>query len=398
MGYNRFHRLRKTGAIIILSRLLLYFALIVLTSACVAENRRVIKNPEMDHWDGRRGRHKNLFPPEYAYLEETEYDRIDFLKPHERKPFKYKLLKNPKGDIDRTHGYDPTEYTVTPDLHLLRNPAHDVQITWIRHASFLIQLGEKYQILIDPVLEQIDGLAGSLGKHTEIGRLHAESPLTIQDLEFDNRADNPTANKTNIVAISHDHLDHLNYNTLDKMPAGILYYVPLGLDYKFPNRFANVTGMDWYTRDNIGNLTITFLPANHRSGRKLNEVNQTLWGGWLFEWNGYRVYFAGDTGYSALFKDIRRRYGEMDVCLMPIAAWFQRSWHFAPEDAVRAAQDLGCKNFIPWGWGTWIMSFEHILEPPRRLHYAYDQMQPENMELKILKMGETYTLDQKLSE
>jgi L-ascorbate metabolism protein UlaG (beta-lactamase superfamily) len=151
--------------------------------------------------------------------------------------------------------------------------------------------------------------------------------------------------------------------------------------------------MDWYTRDRLGDLTITFLPANHRSGRSMHVKNQNLWGGWLFEWKGYRIYFAGDTGYSDLFKDIRRRYGEMDVCMMPITAWFQRHWHFAPEDAVMAAQDLGCKTFIPWGWGTWILGFEHMLEPPRRLQYAWDQMRPENMELRMLKMGETYTLD-----
>jgi L-ascorbate metabolism protein UlaG (beta-lactamase superfamily) len=69
---------------------------------------------------------------------------------------------------------------------------------------------------------------------------------------------------------------------------------------------------------------------------------------------------------------------------------FIRHWHFAPEDALRAAEDLECKVLIPWGWGTWIMSFEHILDPPRRLQYAWDRMQPQNMELRILKMGETY--------
>jgi N-acyl-phosphatidylethanolamine-hydrolysing phospholipase D len=120
------------------------------------------------------------------------------------------------------------------------------------------------------------------------------------------------------------------------------------------------------------------------------EMNHRLWGGWLFEWNDYRIYFAGDTGYSAVFKDITNREGEVDICLMPISAWFQRHWHFAPEDALRAAEDLECKVLIPWGWGTWIMSFEHILDPPRRLRYAWARMQPQNMELRILKMGETY--------
>ncbi len=78
---------------------------------------------------------------------------------------------------------------------------------------------------------------------------------------------------------------------------------------------------------------------------------------------------------------------------MPITAWFQRHWHLAPEDAIEAVEDLECKILIPWGWGTWIHTFEQILEPPRRLQYAWDQMQPENMELRILKMGETYSTE-----
>ena len=147
--------------------------------------------------------------------------------------------------------------------------------------------------------------------------------------------------------------------------------------------------MDWYTKDTFDDLTIYFLPANHRSGRSLYEMNQTLWGGWLFEWNNNRVYFAGDTGYSDVFKNIKKQLGKIDICLMPTTAWFQRHWHFAPEDAVQAAEDMGCRTLIPWGWGCWVNSFEHILEPPRRLQYAFDKMRPENIELRILKMGET---------
>ena len=86
---------------------------------------------------------------------------------------------------------------------------------------------------------------------------------------------------------------------------------------------------------------------------------------------------------------MRKKIGKIDICMMPISAWFQRHWHFAPEDAICAAQDLDCNYFIPWGYGTWIISYEHILEPPRRLRYAWDRIQPDNMELRILKMGET---------
>ena len=375
---------------------LIYIICLLLTfcfCACAPSNLRVIKNPEMNNWDGKQGMYRNLHPPRYGYLEETEYDQIDFLEPHERRPHEYKIHPDPRGDIDRTLGYDPEEFTVPPDFELIQNPVHTVQITWLRHASFLIQLGGEHQILVDPVIEELDGILGVVGKYAAIGRLYADSPVATEALPFENETGSDARRNANIVAISHDHYDHLNYNTLDKLPADTCYYIPLGLHREFPARYTNTTAMDWYTRDRLSDLVITFLPANHRSGRSMNVRNQNLWGGWLFEWRGYRLYFAGDTGYSDLFKDIRQRYGEMDVCMMPITAWFQRHWHFAPEDAIVAAEDLGCKTFIPWGYGTWILGFEHILEPPRRLQYAWDQMQPENMELKMLKMGETCCLD-----
>jgi len=370
-----------------------WLIMVVAMAACAPANLRVIKNPEMKNWDGKQGRYQNLNPPRYGRLEETAYDRIDFLEPHERRPHKYKIHPDPRGDIDRTLGYDPLEFSVAPDLKLIQEPVYAVQITWLRHATFLIQLGGEHQILVDPVIEELDGVLGVLGKYAAIGTLYADSSLATEDIPFADGDGNSPPLKINTVAISHDHYDHLNYKTIKKLPPDTHCYIPLGLQSEFPSRFINVTAMDWYTRDRLGDFTITFLPANHRSGRSLSESDQNLWGGWLFEWKGYRLYFAGDSGYSDLFKDIRRRHGEMDVCMMPITAWFQRHWHFAPEDAVQAAVDLGCKTFIPWGWGTWILGFEHMLEPPRRLQYAWDQMQPENMELRILKMGETYTLD-----
>jgi L-ascorbate metabolism protein UlaG (beta-lactamase superfamily) len=335
----------------------------------------------------------NLFPAEFPYHNAvSEFDSVDFLEPHERKPRTYAILPNPKGDIDKTLGYQGSEYITTPDLALLRVPNHAVQITWIQHATFFIQFGGKFQILTDPVLAPIDGMVGFFMQFFDTFKAYAKSPVTLKEVSLGNESDGHSLKQTNITVISHDHFDHLNWNTINALPTSTHFYVPLGLEKDFPSRFPGVTGMDWYTKDALGELDIHFLPANHRSGRSLSYSNKTLWGGWLFEWNNRRVYFSGDTGYSPVFKDIAERLGEIDVCLMPISAWFQRNWHFAPEDAIRAAQDLGCKIFIPWGYGTWIMSYEHILEPVRRLEYAWTRMRPKNMELRILKMGETLAL------
>ena len=127
---------------------LLYLSLILAITARAAPERRVIKNPEMNQWNATKRRYVNLFQPEYGYLEETEFDQIEFRKPHEMGTRKYAILSDPRGDIDRSKGYDASEYTVSTELDLLHNPTHDVQITWIRHATFLIQLGGKYQIWI----------------------------------------------------------------------------------------------------------------------------------------------------------------------------------------------------------------------------------------------------------
>jgi len=341
----------------------------------------------LNHWDKERQRYKNLFPSKFPFKNAvTEFDSVDFLKASEKKPRTYKFVHNPKGDIDRTLGYNVSEFTATPDFQIFRNPTHDIQITWILHSTFLIQLGTQYQILIDPVLEPVDGYVGYLMKFADTFELQASSPISTEQLNFTDEFNN----RINIVVISHDHFDHLNWNTIYKLSSKTYFYVPLGLEKEFPSRFPHVTGMDWYTSDVLDDLKITFLPANHRSGRSLNIINKTLWGGWLFEWKGQRFYFAGDTGYSYVFKDIRKKAGKIDICMMPISAWFQRNWHFAPEDAIHAAQDLGCKIFIPWGYGTWIMSYEHILEPPRRLRYTWKKIQADDMELRMLKMGETF--------
>ena len=374
-------------------QIFLFVTLLTIITACKASYRPVIINSDLDQWDGKRMRYVNLFPPKYAYLEESEFDKIEYRKPHEIGDREYALVTDPRGDIDRSKGYDAAEYMVIPNKDLLHRSQHDLQITWIRHATFLIQLGKKYQILVDPVLAEIDGMAGSLMKYVDTMELFADPPLTVQDLPLSDDSEKPDEQKRIIIAISHDHFDHLNYNTLKQLPSDTHYYVPRGLQTEFPSDYSDVIGMDWYTKDTVGELTIHFLPANHRSGRSMYESNQTLWGGWLFEWNNLRVYFAGDSGYSEVFKDMRKRYDEFDVCLMPISAYFQRQWHFTPEDAIQASSDLGCKILIPWGWGTWVISFEHILESPRRLQYAYSKMQPENMELRFLKMGETFIQD-----
>ena len=104
----------------LLCHFFLYPLLILAITACAASYRPVIINPELDQWDGKRMRYTNLFPPQYGYLEESEFDKIEFRKPHEIGEREYALLTDPRGDIDRSKGYDAAEYTVASGY---RSPA-----------------------------------------------------------------------------------------------------------------------------------------------------------------------------------------------------------------------------------------------------------------------------------
>ena len=120
-----------------------------------------------------------LFPPEHHGNEKTEFDNIDFRKPHEKGSRKYRVLSDPDGDIDRTKGYDPAEYTVAPDFDRINNPEQDIQITWLNHSSFLIQLEGRYQILTDPVLAPIDGFVGWFMGLFDSFKLQAQPPVIL---------------------------------------------------------------------------------------------------------------------------------------------------------------------------------------------------------------------------
>ena len=78
MNFRIFH---KKGFRPIISKwlyLLLCVWLVIAFAACAASYRPVIINPELDQWDGKRMRFTNMYPPKYGYLEETEYDDIEF--------------------------------------------------------------------------------------------------------------------------------------------------------------------------------------------------------------------------------------------------------------------------------------------------------------------------------
>ena len=231
-------------------------------------------------------------------------------------------------------------------------------VTWFGHASFLLNTASGEQILIDPVFGQFDWPVNWAFRLAE--GFSRNEPAKV---------DEDKLAQTDAVVYSHIHYDHFNKADIAELGTKPEYLVPLGFAEHFPNRGYTIKEMAWYTSKKTGKTAIHFVPAHHFSNRiwvpyLYEDDNATLWGGWVFEHEGNTLFFAGDTGYSPHFKDIKARFGDIDVCLLPIASYFSetspkwyRKVHTTPEDAIVASQDLGCKVVVPWGFGnaSWMM-------------------------------------------
>ena len=105
-----------------------------------------------------------------------------------------------------------------------------------------------------------------------------------------------------LLIISHDHYDHLDYATIKAlMPKVKRVVTPLGVGSHL--RYwgmdaAIIDEVDWNQTIKISDeLTVHALPARHFSGRGLKR-NQTLWASFLFVTPQGKIYYSGDSGYG----------------------------------------------------------------------------------------------------
>jgi len=135
-----------------------------------------------------------------------------------------------------------------------------------------------------------------------------------------------------------------------------------------------VVELDWWEQTSLRGAQLTFTPAQHWSTRGPGGKNHTLWGGLWLATAQHSVFFAGDTGYSPWFAELRRRYGSPQVALLPIGAyeprWFMSDQHMNPDDAVRAHQDLAPGLSVAMHFGCFRLTDEGIDEPVRALERA----------------------------
>jgi L-ascorbate metabolism protein UlaG (beta-lactamase superfamily) len=176
--------------------------------------------------------------------------------------------------------------------------------------------------------------------------------------------------------------------------------VPLNLGKYFTRyRFKDVNEMDWYDEIQVNsNLKVTLLPAVHWSKRSLTDTNKTLWGNFLIEYKEKKIFFACDTGYGNIYKELGEKYGPIDLTIINIGAYnfkpmFDKSiYHTSPEEALNVAQDLKSKKVIGMHWGTFVLSLEPIMEPPVRFKNNAEKYGFEKNDAIIFKIGQVSKL------
>jgi N-acyl-phosphatidylethanolamine-hydrolysing phospholipase D len=248
-------------------------------------------------------------------------------------------------------------------------------VTWVGHATFAVH-DEADVFLTDP----------HWGPRALLPRRETPPGVPIEAVPPDAFA-----------VVSHSHYDHLDAWTVDRLPDTIEWYVPLGLGDWFRERGrTRVVELDWWQSARRGRWTLTCLPSQHWSRRIGHAANETLWCSWLVESDRRRYYFAGDTGYFHGFAEFGRRFGPIDVAMLPIGAyeprWFMRYQHVNPAEALQAFRDLGAGHMLAMHWGTFDLTDEPVDHAPRALADALREAPELADRVHVLAIGQRWHL------
>lgn len=272
--------------------------------------------------------------------------------------------ENPPGSLDAigwilSHQFKSRKDELLPgkELTLAEIRKKNRSAFWVGHSTAIFQLGGK-TLLTDPVFSDRASPFSFAGP-----KRMTKLPIEIQNL-----------GKIDIVIISHNHYDHMDNESIAEIAKRFdpVFVVPLGnTDVMRSWGAKKIVEMDWWQYAEIEGLKIHCLPARHFSNRGLTDRNEMLWASYLVEDNGWKMYYAGDTGYADHFRLIGDKFGPIDLAMLPIGAytprWFMQEVHIDPDEALQAFIDLDAKKFFGVHWGTFILADEPLQAPKERV-------------------------------
>lgn len=230
----------------------------------------------------------------------------------------------------------PTDTIPSVKTDLLNLPADQDLLVWFGHSSYYMQLNGK-RILVDPVFSgNASPLPGTVKAFAGTDR------YTVADLPY-----------IDYLFISHDHYDHLDYETITKLKSKVAKVIcGLGVGSHFEQWGYDSTLVlerDWYESIEFDSaFTVHVTPARHFSGRGFSR-NNTLWCSYVLETPSLKIYVGGDSGYDTHFAAIGEKFGPFDLAIIE-SGQYNEAWryiHTLPHEVLQAAQDIKAHRLFP---------------------------------------------------
>lgn len=231
-----------------------------------------------------------------------------------------------------------------------RNPS----LTWIGHSTFLVRF-DGISFLTDPVFaERVSPFSWAGPKRLVPPGVPIDA---LPPVDF--------------ALLSHDHYDHTDLEAVAALAQrGVRFIVPLRMGELVRSVGGEAVELDWWESTEIAGVRVHCVPAQHFSGRWIDDQDYRLWAGFVVEGPTTSFFHAGDTGYFDGFRSIRERIGPIDIAALPVGAYepaAMMSWvHMNPEEAVQAAVDLEARHVVPMHYGTFELTSEAMDDPPKR--------------------------------
>jgi L-ascorbate metabolism protein UlaG (beta-lactamase superfamily) len=250
----------------------------------------------------------------------------------------------------------PIDQIPSQKVDLLKLPIEQNVLVWFGHSSYYIQLDGK-RFLIDPVFS---------GNASPI-------PNTVLAFKGTERYKVEDLPEIDYLLISHDHYDHVDYETLIKLrdkTKKVICGLGVGADFEdwgYP--LAKILEKDWNeTLDFGGGFFVHTTPARHFSGRGFTR-NNTLWMSYVLQTPSLKIYIGGDSGYDTHYAAIGKKFGEIDLAILENGQYDEK-WkyiHLLPQETLQAAKDLKAKRLFPVHSSKFVLANHPWDEPLSKL-------------------------------
>lgn len=229
-------------------------------------------------------------------------------------------------------------------------------ITWLGHATVLIETARGTSILIDPFIKQ--------------------SPTYPKDFKLPEKLD--------LLLLTHAHEDHI----ADAIPVAKKSHPKVLGTFELATWLAsegvkNTVGMNLGGSFVFQDVTATMVEAKHSSG--IQDGDSLIYGGIAAGFvltieGGPTLYHSGDTCVFSDMQIIRDLYAPQ-LAMLPIGDFYT----MGPKAAAMATQFLGVNTVLPLHFGT----FPELTGTPDQLQKALEDRGVSGVEVMMVQPGES---------